>query len=184
MAAWITPAGAGKTRVQCNAAKNLKDHPRRCGENIICLFCFIAIPGSPPQVRGKQFLYPVILTKAGITPAGAGKTVPPVIKSRHNKDHPRRCGENVFIGQTLPLQLGSPPQVRGKQRLKRVRSLIFRITPAGAGKTYCVDFGQVVNQDHPRRCGENRKRKSELNTIIGSPPQVRGKLAVNNVFAD
>ncbi len=49
------------------------------------------------------------------------------------------------------------------------------ITPAGAGKTRyarrCTDFAW----DHPRRCGENAVLVAFPLSVIGSPPQVRGK---------
>ena len=33
----ITPAGAGKTKTDINADMNYRDHPRRCGENLVKL---------------------------------------------------------------------------------------------------------------------------------------------------
>ena len=51
----------------------------------------------------------------------------------------------------------------------------MRITPAGAGKTRARAAYGTVQQDHPRRCGENENDGFTLGKIIGSPPQVRGK---------
>ena len=74
--------------------------------------------------------------RAGITPAGAGKT---------RQDDELREKE-----------IGSPPQVRGKLQAAFKRICGGGITPAGAGKTYrSYDFRQCA-EDHPRRCGENR----------------------------
>ena len=73
----------------------LRDHPRRCGENLSALFLMTACTGSPPQVRGKPFFHSFTPYTTRITPAGAGKT------QRRNEhigahwDHPRRCGENL-----------------------------------------------------------------------------------------
>ena len=50
------------------------------------------------------------------------------------------------------------------------------ITPAGAGKTCGHKTGHAAHEDHPRRCGENENDGFTLGKIIGSPPQVRGKL--------
>ena len=61
-----------------------------------------------------------------------------------------------------------------------------RITPAGAGKTSkTIVFGRVLG-DHPRRCGENKKRIMKRRNMLGSPPQVRGKprFAVHSVVYD
>ena len=72
---WITPAGAGKTRLNALSRANPLDHPRRCGENFPTVANFGRVPGSPPQVRGKRILLPASCSNHGITPAGAGKTV-------------------------------------------------------------------------------------------------------------
>ena len=81
------------------------------------------------------------------------------------------------------MTLGSPPQVRGKHTVMDRRADEDRITPAGAGKTLRTVRGFQPSWDHPRRCGENwTARKSGL-MINGSPPQVRGKLAVDAASA-
>ena len=133
----ITPAGAGKTNI------------RRCVYGIR--------RGSPPQVRGKRLRASNTAGHTRITPAGAGKTVQPYQPVGGFWDHPRRCGENfASIIRGTPFA-GSPPQVRGKPSVSPHFVLVYRITPAGAGKTrHDTDF-----------CPQRR----------GSPPQVRGKLS-------
>ena len=71
---------------------------------------------------------------------------------------------------------GSPPQVRGKHCRCLVVIRLVRITPAGAGKTGIQFRTRTVDEDHPRRCGENDLRLVRATYAIGSPPQVRGKL--------
>ena len=91
--------------------------------------------GSPPQVRGKLMGYHYTDGVDRITPAGAGKTVSSIYNLPHQRDHPRRCGEN-FIYSIVTLSVkGSPPQVRGKLEFCQKVSGIRGITPAGAGKT-------------------------------------------------
>ena len=70
----ITPAGAGKTFCEFQPLPRGWDHPRRCGENDVRLRKFDPVPGSPPQVRGKQTIFRRRYPPQGITPAGAGKT--------------------------------------------------------------------------------------------------------------
>ena len=70
----ITPAGAGKTYLLDTLYNLPMDHPRRCGENSHIHAAASFMPGSPPQVRGKQFASPHLIFLPGITPAGAGKT--------------------------------------------------------------------------------------------------------------
>ena len=90
----ITPAGAGKTEVDGRSGAGKADHPRRCGENHqVCRTGSIQ-PGSPPQVRGKLLTHATRQRNAGITPAGAGKTLVFFVPAVDVWDHPRRCGEN------------------------------------------------------------------------------------------
>ncbi len=60
---------------------------------------------------------------------------------------------------------------------KKIVAVLLRITPAGAGKTGFESscFGHW--QDHPRRCGENLSLYLFRCSLLGSPPQVRGKLS-------
>ena len=75
--------------------------------------------------------------------------------------------------------LGSPPQVRGKRTPHATIHAHAGITPAGAGKTHQCPKKCPAIQDHPRRCGENLWSKTPAAAIQGSPPQVRGKLDID-----
>ena len=127
-------------------------------------------------MRGKPLLYDTDSTFLGITPAGAGKTLPPRQTPSSAQDHPRRCGENRLVGLCEGLYCGSPPQVRGKLCWLCGAKTVYRITPAGAGKTPNTGFRLQFPWDHPRRCGENQRVEICKDCMLGSPPQVRGKL--------
>ena len=142
----------------------MQDHPRRCGENLICAHFVCVAAGSPPQVRGKPWALKKKLRCIRITPAGAGKTQAAYDETQYYKDHPRRCGENLI----MPLY-----QIR-----------LQRITPAGAGKTHTQGGGATPARDHPRRCGENPSGRLLPAGALGSPPQVRGKLGFSFPFFD
>ena len=71
----------------------------------------------------------------GITPAYAGKTLVRVLLLTILKDHPRLRGENLESKKSLFKEIGSPPPTRGKPELCFVPWIVFRITPAYAGKT-------------------------------------------------
>ena len=71
----ITPACAGKTRFNYCCNFNEQDHPRVCGENPPRPHCSAARRGSPPRVRGKLIAELGDLSRQGITPACAGKTL-------------------------------------------------------------------------------------------------------------
>ena len=131
----ITPAGAGKTYTVKRKACGMKDHPRRCGENLFVPDGQEIADGSPPQVRGKLGLLKKSSSVKRITPAGAGKTLRHNRSDNTKKDHPRRCGENQSSDSADARRPGSPPQVRGKPVMPEAVTTAFRITPAGAGKT-------------------------------------------------
>ena len=156
--------------------KAAQDHPRRCGENIKGVVENATTQGSPPQVRGKLVDIVVWVVGLRITPAGAGKTIKLFVSFSAGGDHPRRCGENGSRHKVWDAYEGSPPQVRGKQFYLLMLLLHCRITPAGAGKTLKYILLCPKWWDHPRRCGENKDPELLLMYILGSPPQVRGKL--------
>ena len=171
----ITHAGAGKTVSVYPSAARASDHPRGCGENRHRTRKGLRSIGSPPRMRGKRRSILYAVPKSRITPADAGKTYRCSAGYHSGKDHPRGCGENTAIAANMPINMGSPPQVRGKPDIFVILILLLGITPAGAGKT---DTGISLfggNRDHPRRCGENAARLSIRCWFAGSPPQVRGK---------
>ena len=133
----ITPAGAGKTINGRLSSESEEDHPRRCGENVVAFSTTPLMVGSPPQVRGKHSgtVFAPCITR--ITPAGAGKTKIKPTYRPDKTDHPRRCGENDTIISWTAKEIGSPPQVRGKQCGQSLLRCTPGITPAGAGKTIC-----------------------------------------------
>ena len=111
----ITPAHAGKT-------EDLVLTQRRIG-------------GSPPRMRGKHADVTDDFKKIRITPAHAGKTRCcdyPRIKAW---DHPRACGENSAMVNSVAINRGSPPRMRGKLDRRITVGGLARITPAHAGKT-------------------------------------------------
>ena len=68
--------------------------------------------------------------------------------------------------------------MRGKPTIGTSAVLGDGITPAGAGKTLYLKLQTPRHRDHPRRCGENDVVHVCYHTILGSPPQVRGKLLI------
>ena len=126
-------------------------------------------------MRGKPLKKAIEGGENRITPAGAGKTQTAYDEMQYHKDHPRRCGENFLGFPSLLMPLGSPPQVRGKHSFKSSINAWIRITPAGAGKTPTANLNRCMQEDHPRRCGENVPRIAKEVAESGSPPQVRGK---------
>ena len=130
----IGPACAGKRScpyaVSCNARDHPRmcgekgrggrggrgswDHPRMCGEKTASECRLKPAPGSPPHVRGKDAKTARAVTRAGITPACAGKRLASPARCLALRDHPRMCGEKGFSAWAPHTSPGSPPHVRGK----------------------------------------------------------------------
>ena len=135
----ITPASAGKTTSLKYFSTLVRDHPRECGKNLILYHLMFLILGSPPRVREKLHLPYKKVYDQRITPASAGKTFLLGCHIALDRDHPRECGKNC-LARSLPLPtLGSPPRVREKRTNFNAESGKYRITPASAGKTCCIE---------------------------------------------
>ena len=91
---------------------------------------------------------------AGITPAHAGKRVNLSDYTLNTKDHPRPCGEKIASVAYMPVYLGSPPPMRGKDDATKITTFVGGITPAHAGKSRAAPLPRLIGEDHPRPCGE------------------------------
>ena len=171
----ITPARAGKSSSRLSALGTRRDHPRACGEKCISPFAHAVTSGSPPRVRGKGPPSPVHARRFGITPARAGKRYYCNTWYKQEWDHPRACGEKLPSARAIADQGGSPPRVRGKERLTAPNAQLSGITPARAGKSAAASAGDPATRDHPRACGEKKLDKMLSKLDQGSPPRVRGK---------
>ena len=69
----ITPAYAGKRLLLPVGSRLLEDHPRLCGEKLLCFYFPALRQGSPPPMRGKVLFLHILAGHLGITPAYAGK---------------------------------------------------------------------------------------------------------------
>ena len=92
---WITPAYAGKSDQRTRNSMRSRDHPRLCGEKCSMKYGITSDLGSPPPMRGKEYLWRHDKKNGGITPAYAGKSDKAKVVLKWNKDHPRLCGEKT-----------------------------------------------------------------------------------------
>ena len=136
----------------------VKDHPRVCGEKQWCLPVSLPGGGSPPRVRGKVSLTNPSLSTSRITPACAGKRLKTSNDCGTKQDHPRVCGEKLVESTRETREEGSPPRVRGKDRCMIGLVVCRGITPACAGKRISRYGCKILDQDHPRVCGEKTKK--------------------------
>ena len=131
--------------------------------------------GSPPRVRGKVYRCLDVHAAGRITPACAGKSLQIVSQTRCDRDHPRVCGEKAPSSASARPFSGSPPRVRGKERVNLEHGAEVGITPACAGKREIRQGNHYRERDHPRVCGEKMNCLHMGTSSLGSPPRVRGK---------
>ena len=72
--AGIIPAYAGNTPSGLSSARNVRDHPRVCGEHKYFAIAFAPYSGSSPRMRGTLCGAGESFFNAGIIPAYAGNT--------------------------------------------------------------------------------------------------------------
>ena len=72
---------------------------------------------------------------------------------------------------------GSPPPMRGKVAQFYFSQIVYRITPAYAGKSFRHLSSATIQQDHPRLCGEKLNSAFAVLIVLGSPPPMRGKVS-------
>ena len=174
----ITPASAGKSTVENRMDTFGWDHPRECGEKLCNRAGRYCTMGSPPRVRGKGGSLSLPMIAGRITPASAGKSSTDCRSKSGRRDHPRECGEKRFVAVYPPLEIGSPPRVRGKEGKEMIKNQQGRITPASAGKRTspcCIGMERTY---HPRECGEKKRIVLYATFRLGSPPRVRGKVTL------
>ena len=169
------PRVRGKVRRVLGKLAASVDHPRVCGEKDCSAPCAHGRWGSPPRVRGKERCGRANRMSKGITPACAGKSAIPCFSWLRCWDHPRVCGEKNVKKLKTMWKVGSPPRVRGKDKVLSAFGSAFGITPACAGKSRWLFQGLAPRQDHPRVCGEKFCCSPAKVAAAGSPPRVRGK---------
>ena len=86
------------------------------------------------------------------------------------------CGEKLARLLLTCCNPGSPPHVRGKVNDVRRGKTHSGITPACAGKSGTEGLHGLRRLDHPRMCGEKKRKGKNNGTHLGSPPHVRGKV--------
>ena len=73
--------------------------------------------------------------------------------------------------------------MRGKAVIEFESSEFNRITPAYAGKRIARGRFNLLDQDHPRLCGEKSTSVEVSANVLGSPPPMRGKEVIPGKIA-
>ena len=157
-------------------AVDYADHPRACGANRTGSIFARRYDGSSPRMRGKHRTDETSAIGNRIIPAHAGQTRRYRRNAARSPDHPRACGANSAVGNSVNRTDGSSPRMRGKPTSDRIALPTCRIIPAHAGQTTRNGTRRRIPPDHPRACGANALRPCRLHARYGSSPRMRGKL--------
>ena len=144
--------GKGHQNAVCEAVRRIT--PAYAGKREPLVSIPVQPQGSPPPMRGKEFLWIMPTPVFRITPAYAGKRKERTGSITQSMDHPRLCGEKRNCDMNRLLFRGSPPPMRGKALYRIVKNCFNGITPAYAGKRASERRLRSCPQDHPRLCGE------------------------------
>ena len=131
----IIPAYAGSTSRILTPGKNLRDHPRVCGEHRSKFWSFLACCVSSPSISGELRHMHISIRINGIIPAYAGSTNTGCFPLVMNGDHLRVCGEHSDLTITDKQDGGSSPRMRGAPWLQAALRSLAGIIPAYAGST-------------------------------------------------
>ena len=114
---------------------------------------------------------------ARIIPAYAGSTVPPALRRRAQRDHPRIRGEHPPSDGRRRGRGGSSPHTRGALMRLLADEDAVGIIPAYAGSTDFSPSTSGAAADHPRIRGEHHPRHVGEGAQVGSSPHTRGARA-------
>ena len=155
-------------------AQTTWDHPRGCGEHLVCRkSCFVG-SGSSPRMRGAPRAIGVPWPEPRIIPADAGSTPLGAASLGCARDHPRGCGEHEDPQAATDRCSGSSPRMRGARNKLECKRDIRRIIPADAGSTPGSRTSSGMHGDHPRGCGEHFRSRPTALATLGSSPRMRG----------
>ena len=171
----IIPAHAGQTVMPLAESCPNPDHPRACGANPQLFTDTDFMFGSSPRMRGKPVRDMALRRPRRIIPAHAGQTPRRRPAAVARTDHPRACGANPDLSNSMAFDAGSSPRMRGKPDNFDFLDNGARIIPAHAGQTIERPCARHMAADHPRACGANFV-SSQMNAVTcGSSPRMRGK---------
>ena len=129
-------------------------------------------------MRGAQESDHLCQYRWGIIPADAGSTW--LINGHVNtpKDHPRGCGEHLYLNADTRNPIGSSPRMRGALTSFPNSKIVVGIIPADAGSTSDPGDQGATGWDHPRGCGEHSLARLSQSFRRGSSPRMRGALCI------
>ena len=148
----ITPARAGTSSRRARHRASRKNHPRACGDFGGSAAARSCSAESPPRVRGLRQGASIRANWVRITPARAGTSSAGSGVTSSGQNHPRACGDFLFVVVGDDRGGESPPRVRGLLDRRTGPHPAARITPARAGTSAPSGRRQSESGSTGRRC--------------------------------
>ena len=145
-----------------------------CGEQVLPGGSTCALPGSSPRVRGTATKSGSFPLSQRFIPACAGNSLSVGVCKMRRSVHPRVCGEQPQLAESIVDIDGSSPRVRGTAALRANKFQFNRFIPACAGNSNGQTRTVCDTSVHPRVCGEQPFASSQTIMAFGSSPRVRG----------
>ena len=149
----IISACAEQTTCCDMAISSSGDHLRVCGADLGVSGFQPAVLGSSPRVRSRLSSRKRTAAKSRIISACAEQTDPSSLFNVFPKDHLRVCGADCENRVERPLDSGSSPRVRSRQRRQRSALRLAGIISACAEQTNPFHVKRLSARDHLRVCG-------------------------------
>ena len=173
--AGIISACAEQTRTLPTRYAFNRDHLRVCGADLGVSGFQPAVLGSSPRVRSRLSSRKRTAAKSRIISACAEQTDPSSLFNVFPKDHLRVCGADCENRVERPLDSGSSPRVRSRQRRQRSALRLAGIISACAEQTNPFHVKRLSARDHLRVCGADAFQVGAHAPQQGSSPRVRSR---------
>ncbi len=131
--------------------------------------------GTPPRAWGRPTLPPRNWHSPRNTPTGVGKTVPSGLYAAPPLEHPHGRGEDHPPPPRILTWAGTPPRAWGRHRQRGQRSLRYRNTPTGVGKTTLEGLSHILPREHPHGRGEDLMVQMPIRLAQRNTPTGVGK---------
>ena len=154
----ITSACAEQTRMRFRSVRPVWDHLRVCGADDVVPIMASRGEGSPPRVRSRPSVVPLVGGAVGITSACAEQTAKKTDIPNVSGDHLRVCGADDRAMPVSEVAAGSPPRVRSRLPCCVTVKTTGRITSACAEQTCSGSCTSRNSWDHLRVCGADGRR--------------------------
>ena len=149
-------------------------YPRACGGTVWNDDVSLGSTGLSPRLRGNRAFGKIVPHERRSIPAPAGEPHRVGNIKRNGEAYPRACGGTIWSIAIDSPAMGLSPRLRGNQGT--LAGLLGRrgSIPAPAGEPWAAPTERRPPSVYPRACGGTKRNLSEMPSILGLSPRLRG----------